>query len=93
MKTGNVLIGAVKKTVKPYGKAKIATSGRFAGRPTYNFRVVWVDPYYKSKNYEYHRTLESAKLSVADWEDLGYTAKYDKGDYTATYWGDIRNQI
>ena len=79
--------------VKPYGTAELAKTGRFAGRPTYNFRVIWTDPYDKSKNKEYHRTLESAKESVADWIELGYPAKYDKGDYTATYWGDVRNQI
>lgn len=86
-------VGATKKGISLYSESDIATTGRFAGRPTYKFRVIWTDRFDKSKNNEYHRTLESAKESVADWIELGYPAKYNKGDYTATYWGDLRNQI
>lgn len=81
------------KSLSPYGNVKLATTGRFAGRPVYEYRVTWIDPMFKSKNKEYHRTLADAKESAKDWKDLGYPATIDKGDYTATYWGDLRNQI
>ena len=83
----------VNKLDNPWGNVKLATSGRFVGRPVYEYRVTWIDPVFKSKHKEYHRTLADAKESVKDWKDLNITATIDKGDYTATYWGDLRNQI
>ena len=81
------------KLENPWGNVKLATSGRFVGRPVYEYRVTWIDPVFKSKHKEYFRTLADAKESVKDWKDLNITATIDKGDYTSTYWGDLRNQI
>lgn len=140
MKTGNVLIGAVKSSFKPGDKViiskkniystartgtvlrsiypgkelvktskgmfymdpkdltkrstKIGATNRFAGRPEIKYRVVWTDK--KDKKFsgaEYHKTLESAKKDKAEWIELGYDAKIVKGEFTNTYYGNVRNQI
>lgn len=74
--------------------AKVATSGRFAGRPSINYRVVWNDK--KDKNFkgvEYHKTLEEAKKDVREWKELGYDSKIEKGNFTNIYWGNPKYQI
>jgi hypothetical protein len=89
MITGNVLIGAVKRK-----SSKVGATSRYAGRPSIDYKVIWTDK--KDKKFtgtEYHKSLESAEQDKAEWIDLGYNAKIVKGDFTNTYYGNVRNQI
>ena len=84
----------VKKVSKPKATPEVATSGRFAGRPAINYRVVWNDKKDKKfKGVEYHKTLEEAKEDAKGWKELGYDSKIEKGNYTSIYWGNPRYQI
>ena len=93
-KTKTAAKSVVKRVAKPKATPEIATSGRFAGRPSINYRVVWNDKKDKKfKGVEYQKTLEEAKEDAKGWKELGYDSKIEKGNFTNIYWGNPKYQI